>query len=137
MSDASNPRDRDEVTRVMRSINDCWLKEKPQEMAGCLHNDMAMVFPGFAGRVDGASAVIAGYEDFCSNARVLEYDERDLHIDVYGSTAVASYGFQMVYEREGMKYSSTGRDLFVFTRDSGTWLAVWRTMLDVAEKPMS
>lgn len=137
MTDVSEPQARDEVGRVLRSINDCWLKGKPHEMAGYLHHDMAMVFPGFAGRVDGASAVIAGYEDFCSNARVHEYEERDLHIDVYGNAAVASYGFRMVYEREGMKYSSTGRDLFVFTRDAGTWLAVWRTMLDVAEEPMS
>ncbi|UCC83307.1 MAG: nuclear transport factor 2 family protein [Gemmatimonadota bacterium] len=137
MSDASDPRDRDEVARVLRSINDCWLTGKPQEMAGYLHNDMAMVLPGFAGRVDGASAVIAGYEDFCNNAHVHEYEERDLRIDVYDNTAVASYTFQMVYEREGMRYSSSGRDLFVFNRDAGAWLAAWRTMLDIAEEPMS
>jgi hypothetical protein len=137
MSDASNPRDRDEVTRVLRSVNDCWLKGRPQEMAAYLHDDMAMVFPGFAGRVNSASAVIAGYEDFCSNARVHEYDEQDLQIDVCGSTAVASYSFQVVFEREGLKYSSTGRDLFVFSEEAGKWLAVWRTMLDVVEEPIS
>ncbi|MGD2216639.1 MAG: nuclear transport factor 2 family protein [Gemmatimonadales bacterium] len=137
MSDAAEPRDRDAVARVLRSINDCWLRCKPQELAGYLHSNMAMVFPGFAGRVEGAGAVIAGYEEFCSNARVHEYDEQDPQIDVYGRTAVASYAFQMVYEREGLKYSSTGRDLFVFSEEAGTWLAVWRTMLDVSEQPIS
>jgi hypothetical protein len=137
MSNATEPRDRDEVARVLRSITDCWLKGKPQELAKYVHNDMAMVLPGFAGRVEGAGAVIAGYEDFCTNARVHEYDEQDLQIDVCGGTAVASYAFQMVYEREGLRYSSTGRDFFVFSEEAGTWRAVWRTMLDVAEQPIS
>jgi hypothetical protein len=137
MSNAAEQRDRDTVARVLRSINDCWLKGKPQELARYLHNDMTMVFPGFAGRVEGASAVIAGYEDFCANARVHEYDEQDLQIDVCGSTAVASYAFQVVFEREGLKYLSTGRDFFVFSEEAGAWRAVWRTMLDVAERPIS
>jgi hypothetical protein len=137
MSDSTERRANEEVARVLRSINDCWLKGKPQELAGFLHDDMAMVFPGFAGRVEGASAVIAGYEDFCTNARIHEYDEHDLQIDVCGSTAVASYAFQVVFERQGLKYSSTGRDLFVFSEEAGNWLAVWRTMLDVVEEPMS
>lgn len=137
MSNATEPRDRDEVARVLRSINDCWLKGKPQELAEYLHEDMAMVFPGFAGRVTGAGAVISGYEDFCTNARVHEYDEQDLQIDVCGGTAVASYAFRMVFEREDLKYSSTGRDLFVFSKEAGAWLAVWRTMLNVAEQPIS
>jgi hypothetical protein len=137
MGNSTERSDNGEVARVLRSINDCWLRGEPRELARYLHNDMAMVFPGFAGRMEGASAVIAGYEDFCTNARVHEYDEQDLQIDVCGSTAVASYAFQMVYEREGLKYSCTGRDLFVFSEEAGAWLAVWRTMLDVVEKTMS
>jgi hypothetical protein len=137
MSNAAEQRDRDTVARVLQSINDCWLKGKLQELARYLHNDMVMVFPGFAGRVEGASAVIAGYEDFCTNARVHEYDEQDLQIEVCGGTAVASSVFQMVFEREGLKYSSTGRDLFVFSKEAGAWLAVWRTMLNVSEQPIS
>jgi hypothetical protein len=137
MSNAGERRDRDDVARVLRSINDCWLNFKPQELAQYFHNDMVMVFPGFAGRVEGASAVVAGYEDFCANARVHEYDEQDLQVDMFGSTAVASYTFRMVFEREGLKYSSNGRDLFVLNKEAGAWLAVWRTMLDVAEEAIS
>lgn len=137
MSNAGERRDTDDVARVLRSINDCWLRGESQQLAQYFHSDMAMVFPGFAGRVEGAGAVIAGYDDFCANARVHEYDEQDLQIDVCGSTAVASYTFRMIYERDGLKYSSSGRDLFVFSEEAGRWLAVWRTMLDVAEEPIS
>ncbi|MGD2152920.1 MAG: nuclear transport factor 2 family protein [Gemmatimonadales bacterium] len=137
MGDAIGLRDRDDVARVLRSINDCWLRGRPENLAQYFHNDIAMALPGFAGRVEGASAVIAGYEDFCTNARLHEYDEQNLQIDVCGGTAVASYTFQMIHEREGVKYASSGRDLFVFNREAGVWRAVWRTMLDVAEQPLS
>jgi hypothetical protein len=41
----------------------------------------------------------------------------------------------MVYERSGQSFRSTGRDLWVFQQQIGGWLAVWRTMLDMAEEP--
>lgn len=136
MSNATGMGDRDEVARVLRSINDCWVEGKPQELVRYFHSDIVMVLPGFAGRVAGAGNVVAGYEDFCANARVHEYEEHDLQIDSCIGTAVASYTFRMIYEREGQKYSSSGRDLFVFSEEAGTWLAVWRTMLDVSEEPI-
>jgi hypothetical protein len=41
----------------------------------------------------------------------------------------------MVYERSGGRYRSTGRDFWIFARQGDAWLAVWRTMLDLAEQP--
>jgi hypothetical protein len=136
MSDVEARKDGGEVARVLKAINECWLQGRPHDLAAYFHDDMTMVLPGFAGRVEGSSAVIAGYEDFCASARVHEYDELDLQIDVCGRTAVASNAFHIVYEREGQKYSSTGRDLFVFTEEAGEWRAVWRAMLDVTDEPV-
>jgi len=41
----------------------------------------------------------------------------------------------MVYERSGERSRATGRDLWVFVRQGGEWVAIWRTMLDLAEQP--
>ena len=41
----------------------------------------------------------------------------------------------MIYERSGERYRATGRDLWVFARQDGAWLAAWRTMLDLVEEP--
>jgi hypothetical protein len=41
----------------------------------------------------------------------------------------------MVYERSGERYRATGRDLWVFGAQGNAWIAVWRTMLDMDEKP--
>jgi hypothetical protein len=100
-----------------------------------LHPRITMVLPGFAGRAEGREAFVAGFEDFCANAKVHEYREADHQISVADDTAVASFTYEMVYEREGARYRAKGRDLWVFARPDGHWLAVWRAMLDVAEEP--
>ncbi len=127
--------ERDTVAETMRRINQAWLGGRPDELKPLIHPAMAMVFPGFAGRGEGRDAIVAGFVDFCSNAKVHSYHEGDQQIDIAGDTAVISYTFEMVYERSGEKYRATGRDLWVFTRHNGQWLGAWRTMLELGEKP--
>ena len=79
--------------------------------------------------------MVAGYADFCDSARVHSYRESDHQVDVYNGTAIASYAFEMVYERAGARWLAKGHDLFVLERTDGRWLAVWRTMTDVSETP--
>jgi hypothetical protein len=48
--------------------------------------------------------------------------------------AVAIFQYEMVYERSGERYRSTGRDLWVFQGEGDAWIAVWRTMLEMQEE---
>jgi hypothetical protein len=41
----------------------------------------------------------------------------------------------MIYERDGARWRSTGRDIWTFEKTPEGWRAVWRTMLDLAEVP--
>jgi hypothetical protein len=116
-------------------INRAWLDRRPTDLESLFHPALTMVFPDFSGRVEGREANVAGFTDFCTHATVHEYRERDQQIDVIGDTAVASFAYEMVYERNGKRSRATGRDLWVFARQKGSWLAVWRTMLDLAEQP--
>jgi hypothetical protein len=127
--------DRAAVAEVVRRINRAWLDGRPEDLRALFHPAVAMIFPGFAGRAEGRDTLVAGFADFCAQAKVHDYREADHQVDVVGGTAVASYTFAMVYERAGGRYHSTGRDLWVFGRHAGAWVAVWRTMLDVAEQP--
>lgn len=126
----------EQITRAVRGINEAWLAKRPKDVEEFLHADVVMVFPGFAGRSEGSAAMVAGFEDFCKNADVHEFEESDLQVDVAGDAAVASFAFEVTCERDGKTYRSTGRDLWVFTRDERGWLATWRTMLDVTEEPV-
>jgi hypothetical protein len=131
----NNQADRDAVAAALEAINRTWLEGRPRDVAPLLHPAVVMVLPGFGGRVEGPDALVAGFVDFCDNASLQEYGESDLSVDAAGDTAVAGYAFDMVYERAGVRTRATGRDLWVFARQGGAWLAVWRTMLDLAETP--
>ena len=104
-------------------------------MRPLLHPEIVMVFPGFGGRISGRDAFLDGFVDFCENAHLLSFQEDEHQVDRFGEAAIASFRFDMVYEREGARYRSTGRDLWAFSRHAGEWLACWRTMIDVREEP--
>jgi Domain of unknown function (DUF4440) len=128
----------DEIRNVgesLRRINEAWLSRRPEKMKPMLDEKIVMIYPGFVGRSEGQEAFIAGYVDFCEQALMISYQESDLQIDVGGATAVASFAFEMSYERKGDKWLSRGRDLWIFTRKQDEWVAVWRTMLDLTEEP--
>ncbi len=121
----------------MRQINQAWLDGRIDDLAQMVHPEIVMVFPEFAGRVEGRDALIAAFNDFSQNAQIHEFSEEDHHIDLIGNTAVASFKYDMVYERSGERYHTTGRDLWVFELHDGEWLGVWRTMLDTEESPIA
>ncbi|HKA05806.1 MAG TPA: nuclear transport factor 2 family protein [Gemmataceae bacterium] len=126
--------DNEAVIAAMQRINRAWLDRRPREMVGLVHPDVTIVVPGFAGRVTGREAFIAGFQDFCNQAIVHEFRESDQQVDVAGNAGVVSFVYEMVYERGGTRYRAIGRDLWVFSRHNGEWLAVWRTMLDQSEQ---
>jgi uncharacterized protein (TIGR02246 family) len=126
---------REAVSAAMQRINRTWLDGRPADLVPLLHPDMTLVFPGFAGRAEGREAIVASFADFCGNATVHEYREANHQADVIGDTAVVSFTYDMVYETSGKRNRATGRDLWVFQRQAGEWIAVWRTMLYLAEQP--
>ena len=121
------------VHKVLSAINQAWRSNSPLEMSQYLHSDIVMTFPGFSGEVAGRGALLASFVEFCSNARVLEYQESNEQINVIGECAVATFQFEMLYERTKYQERSKGRDLWVFQYISGKWVAVWRTMLELEE----
>jgi ketosteroid isomerase-like protein len=123
------------VSDTLQQINRIWREGRPQDLQPYLHPGIVMVYPGFQGRAEGRDALIAGFVDFCTNAKTESYTESGQEVDLIGNTAVASFRFEMVYTRDGASWRSTGRDLWVFERQGDGWLAVWRTMLDLAEEP--
>lgn len=117
----------------MREINRAWLDGHAQDMEQLIHPDVVMIPPDFAGRVAGRAAFIGGFRDLSENANILRFREDDPQVDVVEATAVVSFAYEMTYERSGGRYRATGRDLWVFQERDRSWLAVWRTMLDVDE----
>ena len=123
----------DVVVESMNRINQAWLAGRIDDMAPMIHPDVIMVVPGFAGRAQGRDPFLKGFREFYQSATIHEFRETDRAVDVVGDTAVVSFLFAMVYERNGGRYRATGRDFWVFHREGAEWVAVWRTMFDLDE----
>jgi ketosteroid isomerase-like protein len=121
------------VAEEMRLINAAWLNGRVDDMEASIHPDIVMAIPGLAARIKGRDALLAGFRDFCNNAKIHEFHDREMQIDVAGRTAVVTIHYEMLYERSGARYRATGRDLWVFERHGDSCIAVWRTMLDMQE----
>ena len=124
---------REGAAATMRRINRAWLDGQVEDLAPMAHPEIVMVIPGFSKRIQGREGFLAGFRDFCQNAKIHEFREHDHQVDVAGDTAVVTFRYEMVYERSGERYRSTGRDLWVFQNQGAAWVAVWRTMLDMQE----
>lgn len=132
MIDDAGPKTADEA---MSRINQVWLRGDIMDLEPLMHPDIVTVFPGFSGAVRGSSELIAGFRDFRNSASLRDFREDARRVDVAGCSAVISFRFEMVYERSGEPFRAIGRDLWVFQKQNETWVAVWRTMLDVDETP--
>jgi hypothetical protein len=124
---------RNSAIATMRRINEVWLNGRVEDLAPMVHPEIVVVFSDFTGRVQGREDFLAGFRDFCQNATIQEFREHHHQVDVAGDMAVVTFQYEMVYERSGERYRSTGRDLWVFQNQGQAWMAVWRTMLDVEE----
>jgi hypothetical protein len=118
--------ERDDVAAALRRINDAWTRGQPDGAASDLHPEVVFVPAGFAGQVEGPDAVIDSYREFMTDATVHDYTESDLDVRVWGEAAVATYRWEMDWEMEGERHAESGRDVIVFSRVAGRWLAAWR-----------
>jgi Domain of unknown function (DUF4440) len=128
----------DEIQRgaaaaAMRKINQAWLGGGLEDLAARVHPDIVMAPPDFSGGIQGREAFLCGFREFIESATIEEFHERDLRADVAGETAAVTFRYEMVYSRSGIRYHSSGRDLWVFQLQDGAWIAVWRAMLDMQE----
>jgi ketosteroid isomerase-like protein len=123
------------VKTVLQTINRVWLNGQVEALAPMLDPNIVMVFPNFAGRIEGREQFLAGFRDFCENATVHEFHDHDYQTDLIGDTAVVTFRYDMLYERAAERYRASGRDLWVFRGQHNEWIAVWRTMLEVQELP--
>jgi|SRR4030095_3915592 uncharacterized protein (TIGR02246 family) len=118
-----------EIQNVVRKVNDAWLKGNVASLSDCFHEDMVIRGPGFQELCRGRAACVKSYEDFLAQANVEEFKEAPATIDVFGSTAIANFEWQMTYQLSGKQYREPGSDTLVLTNERGRWLVLWRLVL--------
>lgn len=124
----------EEVTSALKAINRSWLEGNPEAAGPLFHEDVLVLLTGFTGRVRGRDALVKSFVEFCSNASIQRFEESRYEVDVIGSTAIATYTFEMSYSMGGKSYEGSGRDVWGFSLEGGKWLATWRFMTDLSER---
>jgi hypothetical protein len=119
-----------EVALTLAALSTAWRERRYDDLAGFLAEDMVFTLPGFGGRLEGATAVVASYREFMERVTLTAYEEQAPTVDVWGETAVASFRWEMTWLAGGVPNQGAGHDLFVFRRAAAgeSWRAVWRTM---------
>jgi ketosteroid isomerase-like protein len=131
---------RDLVRRTFSDLSAAWQARRYDELEGLFADDIVFALPGFDGRLEGASAVVASYREFMERVTLTAYREESPAVDVWGDTAVVTCRWQMEWLAGGVPNAESGHDVFVFRRSPNTdsqatsWLAVWRTMTFDAPK---
>lgn len=128
--------DRRAVAENLRRMTDTWLNGRPRDLSQFLHERIVMPYPDFSGKVEGRDPLVASYVMFTENAPIIRYSEYDRQIDVIDDTAITTAIFEMIYELEGVRRFSRGREMWVFARHGDDWRAVWRGMLEFEDREM-
>jgi hypothetical protein len=121
------------IRAQISQINHAWQHQRGETLTStlkeCFANDIVMRGPGFTFISKGRELAVQSFVDFTAQAEVKAFSAEEPAIDLYGDTATATYAWQMTYVLAGQEYTEQGHDIFIFSRQAGQWLAVWRTLL--------
>jgi hypothetical protein len=113
-----------EIWHTLRALNVAWTKGNPDDLRKYFHPDMVAIAGTERLRIVGRDACVASWKNFAQEAVIHHWCETEPLIGVYGNTAVVTYYFDMSFDRNGRRVDAAGRDMFVFVREDGRWLAV-------------
>ncbi len=119
----------EELICIVRKINSSWREGKPEKLEEYFHDRMMIVSADLRILGDGKEQCIHSYREFIDQAEVTDYAESEPEIHIWGTTAIAWYNYEMSWKMNGDSCQESGKDLFVFTSESGKWLAIWRKVM--------
>ena len=129
MQPDSTSQDRSTIRELLSAIHHAWTTGQTDDLAPLFHERMVLLPPGMHQAIQGRDACVRSYSDFLRAARVVEYTQGDPCVQVWGDTAVGSFGWEMAWEMGGQAFRESGHDVWVFARADGRWQAVWRTLI--------
>lgn len=128
--------DRVGVVAALERLKEVWLAGRYADLTPLLHPDAVIAVPGASARVAGREQVVAALAAFGAVAKIESVELGAVEADVVGGTAMGGFRFVLVYAQGGHRTMTRGRDLWVFSRENDQWLAVWRAVIGLEERPL-
>ena len=119
----------DAALDVVRRLNEAWRAGRAEALASLFHERAVIVDAMHEALAEGREACVESYRTFASSATVEAYEGGAPAVRVFGSTAVVTYPFEMVYRTGGVSYREAGSDALVLTRAGEQWQVVWRQLV--------
>jgi hypothetical protein len=116
------------IRRLMSRISEAWLRGDTSSLNEYFHDRMTIKGPDLQELGAGRAACVRSYEDFIQQTTILEYEESDPQIDLYGDAAVVVCPWKINFEMKGQKHREEGRDLLVLVRHEHSWCVAWRAV---------
>ena len=120
---------KEEISQNIRAINKAWLKHDFNSMRKYFHKDLVTVAPNFQRMGIGIDACVKSYEDFSTSAEIISFEDKNIQVDIVGSTATATYEYDIEWVSEENQFKEKGKEILVFSNESGTWLLNWRMVI--------
>ena len=117
------------IRSLLEAINRAWIEGQPEKLHDYFHEDMVIAQPGGAVYGRGKDMCVDSYKGFLSQADIIHFKESEPIIDMWGTTAVAAYTYELTYSLGDKEQKDSGVDLFIFSQTGERWLAVWRALL--------
>jgi len=122
-------KDKEKVHRLIREMNQAWIEGRLSDLNPIFDERVVAVPPGGASRVEGREAMVDSFRQFLEIAKVHDYKVTDTGVEVFETTAVATFSFAISYELNGERYDETGWEILVLAKRDETWRIVWRTQI--------
>ncbi|WP_029061823.1 DUF4440 domain-containing protein [Labrenzia sp. DG1229] len=117
--------DAEMVKTVLTKINNSWTQKNIEDLYDCFHGEMIIEGPSLLERKEGIEKCIEHHRETSQHIHCVKWNEYEHEIRVWNDSAMAKYRFEIQFESDGNNRSETGFELYAFSRESGTWKAVW------------
>lgn len=122
-----------QIGELLDRVHRAWLFERGEALANtlrdCFAEDVVVRGPGFALLGQGLDFAVSTYVNFAAECTLNDVRCEEIEVDLFGDTAVAQYGWTIVFEREGREFTESGHEMLTLMRRDGRWVIVWRTIL--------
>lgn len=118
-----NPKEA-EVWRTVEALNQCWTRGSGAGLRDYFHEEMTAITPADRGPLVGRDACVAAWMEYAKTTRIISWETSRPRIRIYGATAIVTYVYEMVCDRDGTRFSPSGRDMMVLIQDAGRWSVV-------------
>jgi ketosteroid isomerase-like protein len=113
-----------EIWNTVEALNRCWTSGNPADLRDYFHDTMIAITPADRMPLVGGDICVSAWTKYAEITEIHSWQTREPRIQIYDQTAVVTYCYELVCERDGELISITGRDMMVLIEEDDRWWVV-------------